>query len=278
MPTPPVPAGPERSGPPSRGLSTQEMEAVIRRASELQARTSDASHDGVTEAELLRIGREIGLAPEHVQRALAEVRAGGGAVGRTESALGEGRVSAGRTVRGSADGVAADLDRYMRERECLAVLRRYPERTVYEKERGLRAGIAMASEIGRTLGDAGPRVGAGFQLRKVRQVEVAVAALDEEVSHVTLSADLTNLRTGYLAGAAVGGGGSAAVVAAVAAIAIAPPAALVALPVLGGIAWGTWAGYRAVAERARLHLEALLDAMERGEPLMPATRRGPFGF
>lgn len=278
MPTPPVPTGPERSGLPSRTLSTQEMEAVIRRASELQASTSEAPHDGVTEAELLRIGQEIGLAPEHVQRALAEIRAGAGAVGRTESALGEGHVSAGRTVRGSAESVAAALDRYMRERECLAVLRRHPERTVYEKERGLRAGIAMASEIGRSLGDIGPRVGAGFQLRKVRQVEVAVAPLDAEVSHVTLSANLTNIRTGYIAGGAVGGGGSAAAVAAVAAIAIAPPAALLALPVLGGVAWGTWAGYRAVVERTRLHLEALLDTLERGEPLMPAGRRGPFGF
>jgi hypothetical protein len=54
-------------------------------------------------------------------------------------------------------------------------------------------------------------------------------------------------------------------------VAIAPPAALIALPILGGSAWGARVAYGAVLKRARLHLEALLDHLERGESLVPGV-------
>ncbi|MDP9348541.1 MAG: hypothetical protein M3P24_05270, partial [Gemmatimonadota bacterium] len=57
---------------PARRLSSQELEAVIRRAVELQA--AAGGDDGITEGEVLRVGGELGLSPELVRRALADVR------------------------------------------------------------------------------------------------------------------------------------------------------------------------------------------------------------
>jgi hypothetical protein len=51
-------------------------------------------------------------------------------------------------------------------------------------------------------------------------------------------------------------------------IAVAPVAAVLALPVLGGAVWGARALHARLAERAQLHLESLLDSLERGEPLV----------
>jgi hypothetical protein len=51
---------------------------------------------------------------------------------------------------------------------------------------------------------------------------------------------------------------------------IAPPAALIALPIMGGSVWGARAAYDSV-----LHLEALLDHLERGESLVPGRAPAP---
>ncbi|HYW08054.1 MAG TPA: hypothetical protein VE913_13920, partial [Longimicrobium sp.] len=68
-----LPSHPPGSGPPARRVSSTELEAVIRRATELQFARSD-SDDGLPEAEVMRIGKELGLEPAHVRRAIAEVR------------------------------------------------------------------------------------------------------------------------------------------------------------------------------------------------------------
>ena len=58
----------------SRNLSTQEFEEVIRRAVELQADSSARVEEGLSEADVVRIGRELGLDPTTIRRAMAEVR------------------------------------------------------------------------------------------------------------------------------------------------------------------------------------------------------------
>jgi hypothetical protein len=59
---------------PSTNLTTSELEAVIRRAAELQAGSSARAEEGVSEAEVVKIGQELGLEPAAVRRAIAEVR------------------------------------------------------------------------------------------------------------------------------------------------------------------------------------------------------------
>jgi hypothetical protein len=278
MPDSPVP--PARGGNlPARRLNTEQMEAVVRRAIELQARESDSASDpGLTEDELLRIGGELGIGPAHMRRALAEVAVGtpppGGAGARL---FGAARISAERAVPGRPEAVRAHIDRYLVESQYLAVLRRLPDVTLYEKSRGMQVELTRAMDATRTvLGGrgAGPRVGAGFDLRTARTVEVSATPLEDGVSWVSLTVDLGNQRTGYWVGINSGIGAGALTAAAVAAVAIAPPAALIALPIMAGSAWGTRVAYGRILKRARLHLEALLDHLERGEPLLPRRAGG----
>jgi hypothetical protein len=269
------PKAPPSSGSqlPARRLSTEQMEAVVRRAVELQARESDASDSGITSDELLRIGGELGIEASHMRRALAEV-----AVDATPPAdvgsrlLGAARTSASRTVPGDPEAVRQHIERYLLDSQYLAVLRRLPDRTVYEKAGGFQVDVARAMDAARGAlsgGGKGPRIGAGFDLRTARSVEVAVAPLEAGSAWVTLVADLGNQRTGYWLGINGGAGVGAVAMGAVAAVAIAPPAALVALPIMGASVWAARASYGSVLKRARMHLEALLDHLERGESLLP---------
>jgi hypothetical protein len=262
--------------PPARRLSTEQMEAVVRRAVELQARESDATDSGITSDELLRIGGELGIEASHMRRALAEV-AGDAApqAGVGSRLLGAARTSASRAVPGDADAVRQHIERYLLESQYLAVLRRLPDRTVYEKAGGFQVDVARAMDAARGALSGGgnePRIGAGFDLRTASSVEVAVAPLEPGFSWVTLITDLGNQRTAYWASINVGGGLGAFAMASVAAVAIAPPAALVALPIMGASAWAARASYGSVLKRARMHLEALLDHLERGESLLPRAR------
>ena len=273
-----LPDGPRGGqGGPERRLSPEQFEAVIRRAAELQAKSADdTSPEGITQAELIRIGKEIGISPQYVQRALAE--SGGTPVtARTtgEKLFGPAIVTAGRSVIGAADAVRAHLEQYLVERERLAAVRRFPDRTVYRPARGfdLNAMIVVAQDA--LGGTKQPRVGAGYKLKNARMLEVSVQPLEEGFSYVDFRLDLGNLRTA-LASAGVGMGGAAALgVGATLAIAIDPAAALLGLPLMGGSVWGFRAIQTHVVDHARTHLESLLDCLERGEPLV--RQRGSRG-
>lgn len=244
---------------------------VIRRAAELQARASeDPSAGELTEAEAVRIGREIGIAPEHLRRALAEA-------GVTQQSpptlavrvLGPGWVQASRTVPGEAGKVQEHLERYLVNRERLAPVRRFPERTVYSRARGneLQHIIQVTRETLVSRRQQ-PLVGAGFKLRRAESVEVVVQQLEEGFSHVTIAADLTNIRTGMAISAASIGGSFGIGVAAVLGVAVDPFAALLGVPLLPGAMWGSKYAQVKQAAHAHTHLESILDTLERGEPLV----------
>lgn len=266
--TPRPPA--RESRPPARRLSTEQVEAVVRRAVELQTHEADSASDpGISDEELVRIGGELGIGPAHMRRALAEVtsvteREPGGGL------LGAARTSASRAVPGNADKVRQHIDRYMLDSQYLAVLRRMPDRTIYEKSGGFQVELARVIDATRVVvsGRKPRRIGAGFDLRTVRTVDVSVTQLEDGFSWVTLTLDLGNQRTGYWAGMTAAAGAGALTAGIAAAIVVAPPAALVALPIMAAGAWGTRAVYGAELKRARMHLEALLDHLERGESLL----------
>jgi hypothetical protein len=265
---------PDSPRPPARRLSTEQMEAAVRRAVELQAKETDVTGDaGVTEDELVRIGAELGITPAHMRRAMAEVSAQAAPAATLGARiLGPARISASRTVPGEPDDVRRHIERYLLDSQYLAVLRRLPDRTVYEKSGGFQVELARVMDATRTaLGSGGraPRIGAGFDLRTARTTEVAVQPVDRGHSYVTMTVDLGNQRTGYWVGITTASGMGALSIGAVAAVAIAPPAGLIALPLLGASTWGTRVSYQAVVNRARVHLEALLDHLERGESLVP---------
>lgn len=257
---------PEGSHLPERHLTPDQFEVVIRRAAELQARAADsASGEGITEAEVLRIGKELGLSGTHLVQALAEVRTGGATqTGLLDRAMGDAALQASRAVPGNADGVRHRLERYLVEREYLVVQRRFPDRTCYIPAQGIAA----------TLGRASTGLARRAPLLGVTNLSVSVRPLEEGFCYVSLGTELAGRRAGYVAGAAALGGGGATAVSVALGIAVAPPAALLGIPVLAAAAAGARWLYGNQAERTRVALESLLDRLEHGELPAPARRRG----
>jgi hypothetical protein len=128
---------------PGRRLSNRDFELVIRRAAELQAKEGEGLNDeGMEQTEALRIGREIGLSTQHLHRALLEVT---GTADRESGFLvklyGPAGIHAGRTLPGTPAEVAKVLERYLVDREYLAVQRRFPDRTRYVRATGMVAAM-----------------------------------------------------------------------------------------------------------------------------------------
>lgn len=256
----PVPEGGERR------LSSHDFELVIRRAAELQARASDeeAGGEGVTESEALRIGRELGLSGRHLERALAEVHTRTPPeTGLLARLYGAATVACSRTVPGDAPAIRELLERYLVEREFMRVLRRFPERTVYTRGEGVAAAVGRAT---RKAFDRHPML-------SLPSLELSVRQLEPGFCHVTLVTSLAGSRVGTAAGATAVGGGAGTAVAVALGIAIAPPLALLGLPVLGGALLGSRAIYASIFERTQLQLESLLDRLEHGEIVAPPPRR-----
>jgi len=256
------------SGPPARRLTTRELEAVIRRAVELQAAEGVGGEAGLTDEDVLRIGQELGIPPVHLERALAETGASPEERGALSRLLGPARIRATRSVSRPASEVRVELERYLLDRETLSVQRRFPDRTVYEPAPGVFADMArmMKRGVGR------------FPLAGARTVEVAVRAHGEDRCFVSMIADLGPNRTGHATGAAAAGAGGGGAVALATGVAVGGPIVLVAIPVAALGAWGVRRGYRETVRRAREKLEGLLDRVEHNEPLLPPPARKLFGF
>src|SRR5215213_5668051 len=137
---PPANVPPGGSGLPARMLSSTELEAVIKRAVELQTVRETEMTDGLSDAEVVRIGKELGLEQHLVRRAIAEVRSRPPEEhGVVAGVMGPGVVRAARTIRRPAVELGMFLERYLIETEFMVVERRLPERTRYVRGQGLGA-------------------------------------------------------------------------------------------------------------------------------------------
>ncbi|HYD51701.1 MAG TPA: hypothetical protein VEA99_03700 [Gemmatimonadaceae bacterium] len=268
---------PDAPQPPARRppLDRAALERVLARAAELQLRQGDVpeageSYENLSEEQLLEIGKEAGLSPQHLQLALAEERtrvavstpiAAGG-----EDALRSGIASASRTIAMRAPEVLAALDQWMQRKECLAVKRSMPERIVWEPGGGvLNAARRMLS-------------GQGLALAGAHEVSATVVPVDERRQLVRLDANMTPVRAaatrdGVALGVVGAGGGAAAfAVGTVAAVSTAILLPLAIVPAVGLGALGWWQARRRFVrtmERAQLALEQILDGLERGELSRP---------
>lgn len=246
---------------PERRLTSQQMEAVIRRAVELQEARPNA--EGISEDELLRMGGELGLSPAHLRQAMLEVQRSGetaetGLVGRM---FGTASVAASRAVPGEARVVRERIERYLLDVEYMEVRRRFPNRTLYVRGAGMMAAVGRATA----------RMATRQQRLDFRVLEVAVEPLEEGFAHVAVATELKGERAGFAAGGLIGGGASGSAVATALGIAVAPPAALLGLPVLLGMFWGTRTAYQALLDRRRADLETFLDRVQHDELARPAA-------
>jgi len=262
LPVPPPPGG---SNLPARKLSSNELEAVIKRAVELQTARETEMTDGLSDAEVVRIGQELGIEQHLVRRAIAEVRGRSPEEhGLVASVMGPGIVRAARTIRRPAVDLGIFLEKYLLEAEFMVVERRFPDRTRYVRAQGIGAAL------GRTFSKVGSRV-APLDLETI---DVGVALADEDASVVTLSVDLSTIRMGTALGGWLGGLGGGGTVAAVVLASTAPHLlALAGLGVAAAGVLGSRGAYRLIARKTHDKLEAFLDRLEHGELRIPQPKQ-----
>lgn len=246
---------------PGRRIDREALDRIIQRAAELQAGEIDTT-EALTEKELLKLGADVGIDGRHMRQALYEQTS----VSPSEKGVvarwfGPGRAVAGRVVRGEKDAIEAELHHWMTEGEALAVKRRLPDRTVWERQRGFMA------EVKRGFGMGGKQ----YVLARALDVAVVVTPLEAGYCHVELSADMTELRRSAVTGAVVGGGTMGVIGAGLfifLATAVIFPFSLVAAVPLAGAAATPVILSRVQKQRAAqmlLALEQVLDRLESGE-------------
>lgn len=249
-------------------LPADRLEHVIRRAAELQHSAGDESPETLSRDEVMRIGREVGLEPRHVRRALAEQRAESllpekpedDAVLRT---LGSGIVRASRAVPGDRAEVQEKVEEHFRTRESLQGVRQRPGRSLWAPAEGLVSKMQRAMDVG----------GRGYELAEARSVELSVSDLEEGWSLVALTVDARNLRGQHAVSWLAGSAPAWFLGALTLELGLGVPW-LVTGPLAGAGVLGTGAlGGRWTFEKKRRRLElvvnGLLDRLEQGGELEP---------
>ena len=255
-----------------RKLTREQLDRVIQRAAELQAGEMDAS-DGVTEQELLKLGSEVGIPGRFLRQALYEESAGSAVLGRgfLTRWVGPTMVLGHRVVPGEKAALEQAVGEYMTEEEAMTPKRRLPDRTVWERQKGLLAEMRRGLSL----------EGKPYQLARAQDVAVQITALEDGYCHAELAADVGNHR-----GAALTGAGTLVTLGVFGALAVAivPGLQVLAvLPLLGGLGLASLAvrDYRRRTERMQTALEQVLDRLERGEirsrPRLAGPRLSAFG-
>jgi len=246
------------------------LERVLARAAELQTAAGDDGDrsDALTEEQVLELGREVGLSPEHLRQALAEERARieplptGEATGLAFRLFGGTLVVAQRGVRGAPERVLATLDRWMQREEWLRVVRQREDRIVWEPRRGFFGTVRQLVR------------GRDYSLYRATSIAATVVRVDNERTLVRLEADFGALRRTVagqsIAGVVVGGASTGAL----AVMGVLLPIAAVPAVVLAGVSYavGRRTQHHAL-ERALLTLEHVLDRLERGDTQPPSLMR-----
>lgn len=236
-------------------ISREALDRIIQRAAELQTGERDIG-DGLSEDELLALGKDVGIPPRYLKQALLEERT------RLQDAAqgawsfgGPKQLAAHRVVPGERGAVERALSLWMEDQELLRVKRRYPDRTTWEPQVGFIATMQRGLKAG----------GKTYALTRATEISGQVTPLETGFCHVQLVADVRNLRQARVGGAAglfaagATGTGVAIVLGVLVPVAVLPAAVftLGALSLLGS--------HRPQNERIQVGLEQVLDRLERGE-------------
>ena len=247
------------------------------RAAELQALGADTP-DGLSEAQILDLGREVGISSEHLRQALAEERTRvavpqeHGVVGAW---FGPTVATASRVVKGTASAVLAQLDQWMQREELLRVRRRYADRLTWEARQDFLVNVQAFLRRGARA----------YALVGATEIGATAVPVDAERVLVRLDADYTPSRKRSVAWSAVMAGGGVASGAGIVALASLLPGGSVVLGAAIGTVWTGLGGLAAAGiataqrrrmERGQLALEQILDRLEHGE--MKASRASLLEF
>lgn len=240
-----------------RRLTDDEAAIVFRRATELD-RDLLQRPGGWRVDELVEVGREVGISPDAIRQAIAELAPGPDGPSLAVAARGP-VVRCVRVVPVPPDQARRQIDDWLRG-QLFEAVRDRPGSAVYERRRDRRAWREVIRD----------REGR-YRLRPVNRVLVAVAALpgDGSSSSVRVEAELRNRRAdravdeakGWTGWAVVGGG--VVLLTPVTWVPVVVAAPFVAAGI-GGVAWRR-AGLEEQAELAAVELavEGALDRFEK---------------
>ena len=244
-------------------LDRAALERIIQRAAELQTGEHDLGDD-LTEAQVLALGKEVGIPAKHLQQALLEerVRAEPAEARFLDRVLGTAAITADRVVMGTADAQEQTLLDWMDGTEHLVVQRHQDGRITWEQMGGFQAVLRASASV--LDGGARPMLG------KAGVVGATITPLESGYCHVQLTADLRATRGAFIGGAAAVVSVGAAATLILGVLAVFPPILFVPLPVALVAGYAATRPYASVAERVRLGLERALDHLERrGSRPMP---------
>src|SRR5690242_20440102 len=163
-------------------LDRSALERVLARAAELQLGSPERTEE-LTDDQIVELGKEVGLAPEHLRQALAEERTrvamAPEAGGFGERLFGPSALSASRTIDGTPQQMLKLLDAWMQREECLQVKRHLDERIVWEPQRGLVSVARRALNVS----------GRSYALSQAHEVAATVVSVGANKVLVRLDAD-----------------------------------------------------------------------------------------
>jgi hypothetical protein len=243
------------------------LERIIQRAAELQTKEREIG-DGLSDTELMHLGEEVGILPQHLKKALSEERSRELAAadrGIITQFLGPRRVVAQRTVPGKAADTEAALRDWMSEGELLQVKRRYPDRTSWERREG------GFTSLRRAFGGGGRK----YVLASAAEVVTRVIETDERHCHVQLVADLANKRNGSLIGSSILVGGGATTTGIALVLGVMVPVAVIPVVLSAPIAALVARSHRNELEKFQVALEQILDRLEHEEIAAKQKLIGP---
>lgn len=177
----------ERPVPGSPALSRAALERVLARAAQLQGTTGEGDDAGaMSEAQVVELGKEVGLSPDVLRQALAEERSRTlvpEESGLLASLAGPSAVSAARTVPGATPAVLSALDAWMQRSEGLEVKRRFADQLVWEARRDFFSAFRRALSAG-----------SGLELAAAESVTAIVSDVAPGQSHARIVADFRAAR------------------------------------------------------------------------------------
>lgn len=253
-------------------LDSAALERVLHRAAEMQAAETDVG-DGLTEGEVLDLGRQVGIPGRLLQQAMLEERSRV-ALSRPATLLdawvGPGEVLAQRVIMGDPDAVERALLQWMEKHELVSLQRQQPGRISWERLGGMQAALKRGASVFQSGTSR-------FMLARAELVSATITPLENGYCHVALTATMKEARRSALGGALAWTGFGAAgtgVLAVLGAMLVVTP-----IPLIGGaiIGYVVTRGYPPVAHRVQLGLERVLDFLERGavKPSHQLPPRGP---
>jgi hypothetical protein len=253
---------------PSRSLTRKEFDEVIRRAAEIAVSEPEGVDSTLTEQDLFRISREVGLDERHVRTALSQVRSSPPTGRGPVAALyGPNFVVASRVVPGDRQELASKIDEFMVAGQLLQSVRKGVSVLQY------RPAVDWASQIARAASSTSRK----YYVASAKRVEVRFDQVDDGNTLVELEVE-PGTRDDYVVGGIMGGlgAGAGAGVGLGLAVVAAGPAALgvaagivVGSAVFGSLCWTTGYYHKKRLLEVRAEMEGILDRLEQGESLQP---------